>query len=119
MTDQLARIVAKRMAPPEHPFLFMISGVQGDVLYALAHAQRTETAAEIARRTNRSKTQVQAVLNRFYKMGLIERTFYDCWSWNILKDSHPFTEHIVAMARQEFEERDLPGAIHALDAIDE
>lgn len=91
-----------KYAEPIHPFRMLITGVEGDVLYVLAKANREETAAEIARLSGRSKTQVQAVLDRLHKANLINRTFYERWSWNCLNEDHPFTPHIQAMAGATF-----------------
>ena len=87
---------------PVHPFQAMINGVEGDVLYVLAHLHTDETAADIARRCSRSKTQVQEVLYRLHDLGIIDRSFADRWSWNSLNENHPFTQHIRAMAWETF-----------------
>ncbi len=98
MAIDIEQRIKDQRSHPVHPFRMLITGVQGDVLYALAHANMPETAAELARRCNRSKTQVQAVLWRFLEANLIERTMYDRWSWNSLNEDHPFTFHIRSMA---------------------
>lgn len=88
---------------PVHQFQAMISGVEGDVLFCLARATNSYSAADIARKMNRSKTQVQNVLNRLEWLGIIDRFYADRWSWSRLNEDHPFTEHIRAMAHEKFE----------------
>lgn len=100
-----------------HPFRHLITGVEGDVLWVLARSRISRHASDIARICGRSKSQVQAVLNRLHDARIVDRTLLDGWSWNCLNDAHPFSPHLRAMARIDFNPNDveIPKAAGAPD----
>jgi predicted transcriptional regulator len=55
------------------PFAALSSGVDADVLVALAGSTTPRTGRELARRAGRSSTGVQHVLDRLVDQGLVER----------------------------------------------
>lgn len=55
------------------PFAALSSGVDADVLVALAGATTPRSGRELARRAGRSSTGVQHVLDRLVDQGLVER----------------------------------------------
>jgi predicted transcriptional regulator len=55
------------------PFAAISPGVDGDVLVTLAGSTQPRTGREIARLAERSKTGVQAVLDRLVEHGLVDR----------------------------------------------
>ena len=90
-----------------HPFRHLITGVEGDVLWVLSRSRISRHASDIARICGRSKSQVQAVLNRLHDARIVDRTLLDGWSWNCLNDAHPFAHHLRAMARIDFNPDDI------------
>ena len=101
----------------QHPFRQIFKGAHGDVLWVLARSQISRHAADIARISGRSKSQVKLILERLHELRIVDRTFIEGWSWNCLNDAHPFAHHLRAMARTDFElsEVDVPIAARAPD----
>ena len=101
----------------QHPFRQIFKGAHGDVLWVLARSRISRHAADIARISGRSKSQVKLVLERMHELRIVDRTFIDGWSWNCLNDAHPYAAMVRSMARTDFDlsEVDVPKAARAPD----
>jgi|GEM_PF-1980198 len=103
---------------PRNPFTTFTRGVEGDVLWFLGRTHFQESASHIATMTERSRSQVMAVLSYMVNTELVVVQRYEQWCGHRLNLHHPLTPLIRQMAKMKLSE-DLPRTAHPLDAVDE
>ena len=107
----------------ENPFKCLTRGVESDVLCILGRRTDTCSGSEISTITGRSRSQIQNVLRYLGFTGVVQSEKRDGVWLNQLNPKHPlepFIREIAAMRIPEVKsEVSLPGAVHALDAVDE
>ena len=106
----------------ENPFKCLSRGVESDVLCVLGRSTIARTGSEISTITDRSRSQIQNVLRYLAMNNVVISDKKDGWWFNTLNPEHPLEpliRQIAEMRLPRVAESDLPGAPHALDAIDE
>ncbi len=107
----------------ENPFKCLTRGVESDVLCILGRRHNTCSGSEISTITGRSRSQIQNVLRYLGITGVVMSEKRDGVWLNQLNPEHPLEPLIREIAAMRIpdvrNEVPLPGAVHALDAIDE
>ncbi len=107
----------------ENPFKCLTRGVESDVLCILGRRHNTCSGSEISTISGRSRSQIQNVLRYLGFTGVVKSEKRDGVWLNQLNPEHPLEPLIREIAVMRIpevgNEVSLPGAVHALDAIDE
>ncbi len=115
----------------DNPFYCFTRGVEADVLCILGRSRVSHSGSQMSTITGRSRSQIQNVLVYLARNEVvISQKHKGIWN-NYLNPEHPLEPLIRQIAElrlpsdgssvtpRRSTEEELPGAIHALDAIDE